>query len=59
MSDMEEEMEERVAVEEEQAPSEEDERLTAFSQSSSEETNPQSSPATVNAVPSTPTFPFK
>ncbi|XP_044221490.1 protein SIX6OS1 isoform X1 [Thunnus albacares] len=54
---VEEEMEERVAAEEEQAPSKEDnERLTAFCQSSSQEI--QSSPATVKTVPSTSTFPF-
>lgn len=56
----EEEMEESVAIEEEQAPSEEDnEGLTAFPQTSSQETNPQSFPANMTAVPSTPTFPFK
>ncbi|XP_044074040.1 protein SIX6OS1 isoform X3 [Siniperca chuatsi] len=56
---VEEEMEERVAIEEEQAPSEERNKgLTAFPQSSFQETNPQSSPAKMTAVPSTPTFPF-
>lgn len=51
-------MEERVAAEEEQVPSEEEnEGLAACSQSSSLEI--QSSPATVKDVASTPTFPFK
>ncbi|KAM9346852.1 uncharacterized protein ABDE67_011166 [Symphorus nematophorus] len=64
VSDMEEaveqeEMEESGAVAEEQAPSKEDgEGLTAFPHRSSQETNPESSPATVNAVTSTPMFPF-
>lgn len=58
--EVEEKMEETVAIEEEQAPSQEDnEGLTAFPQPSSQETNPQSSSATVKAVHSTPTFPFK
>lgn len=53
-------MEEREAVEDEQAPGKEDtEGLAAFPQSSLQETNPQSSPATVKAVPSTPVLPFK
>ncbi|XP_070694467.1 protein SIX6OS1, partial [Pempheris klunzingeri] len=56
---VEEEKEERVVIEEEQAPGQEDNKgLTAFPQSSSQETNPLSSPTTVKAVPSTPTFPF-
>lgn len=55
-----EEMDRCVAVQEEQAPSTQDnEALAAFPQSSSQKTNPQSSPATVKAVPSTPTFSFK
>nr|XP_046259094.1 restin homolog isoform X2 [Scatophagus argus] len=49
---------EMVAVEEEQPLSKEDKRLTAFQQSPSQETNPESSSATVKAVPSTPVFPF-
>ncbi|XP_045910561.1 protein SIX6OS1 isoform X1 [Micropterus dolomieu] len=56
---VEEEMEERPAIEEEQAPNEEgNKELVAFPQSSSQETNPQSSPAKTIVVPSTPTFPF-
>ncbi|XP_073329559.1 uncharacterized protein [Pagrus major] len=57
--EQEEMMEERVAIEEEQAPTTED-RMgpAAFSQSSSQETNPESSTATVKTVPSTPMFPF-
>lgn len=56
----EDEVEEKVVIDEEQAPSEEDnEGVTAFSHSSSQETNPQSSPAEMTAVPSTPSFPFK
>ncbi|XP_070770118.1 protein SIX6OS1 [Enoplosus armatus] len=56
---VEEEMEERVDIEEEQAPNKEDnEEFTAFPESSSQETNPQSSPTKMTAVPSTPTFPF-
>ncbi|XP_035859779.1 protein SIX6OS1 isoform X1 [Sander lucioperca] len=55
----EDEVEEKVVIDEEQAPSEEDnEGVTAFSHSSSQETNPQSSPAEMTAVPSTPSFPF-
>ncbi|XP_034549581.1 protein SIX6OS1 isoform X2 [Notolabrus celidotus] len=55
----EEEVEECVADEKEQAPTEEDmDRPTAFPQLSSQETNLQSSPATLKAAPSTPTFPF-
>ncbi|XP_027146883.1 uncharacterized protein LOC113748156 isoform X1 [Larimichthys crocea] len=54
-----EEMEERVAVDEEQAPGKEhNEELAAFPESSPQKTSLQSSPATVKAVPSTPTFPF-
>lgn len=57
---VEEEMEERPAIEEEQAPNEEgNKELVAFPQSSSQEKNPQSSPAKTIVVPSTPTFPFK
>ncbi|KAM7407578.1 hypothetical protein PAMA_003345 [Pampus argenteus] len=55
--EVEEEMEERTATEEEQAPSKENnEGLAAFSQLSSQEIH--SSTATVKTVPSTPTFPF-
>uniref|UniRef100_UPI0037E895BB protein SIX6OS1 n=1 Tax=Semicossyphus pulcher TaxID=241346 RepID=UPI0037E895BB len=53
------EIEEGVAKEKEQAPSTEDNGgPTAFPQLSSQDTNPQSSPASVKAAPSTPTFPF-
>lgn len=53
-------MEERPAIEEEQVPNEEgNKELVAFRQSSSQENNPQSSPAKTIVVPSTPTFPFK
>lgn len=53
-------MEESEAVEEEQPQGKEhDETLNVFPQSSSYEANPQSSPATVRALPSTSTFPFK
>lgn len=53
-------MEERAAIEEEQAPTRED-RIgrDAFPQSSPQETNPESSTATAKNVPTTPTFPFK
>nr|XP_033473690.1 uncharacterized protein LOC117251480 [Epinephelus lanceolatus] len=51
-------MEERAAIDEGQAPSEEDEGLAAFPQSSPQETIPQPSPAEMTAVPSTPTFRF-
>nr|XP_020506826.1 uncharacterized protein LOC109996851 isoform X1 [Labrus bergylta] len=54
----EEELEEGLAEEREQAPSGENTGPTAFPQLSSQETNPQSSSATVKAAPSTPTFPF-
>lgn len=55
-----EEMEERVAVDEEQAPGKEhNEELAAFPESSPQKTSLRSSPATVKAVPSTPTFPFE
>ena len=54
------ELEERVAVEEEQAPGkEDDDEPAAFPQPSSQDANPESSLATVKAVASTPTFPFK
>ncbi|XP_035532935.1 protein SIX6OS1 isoform X2 [Morone saxatilis] len=57
VSDIEETVEERITIEEEQPPSKEDnEELAAFPQSSSQEINPESSPATVKAVPAT--FPF-
>lgn len=60
VSAVEDEVEETVAIDEEQAQSEEDnEGLAAFAQSSSQETNPHSSPAKMSTVPSTPTFPFK
>lgn len=53
-------MEESDAVEEEQPQAKEhDETLNVFLQSSLYKANPQSSPATVKAVPSTSTFPFK
>ncbi|XP_036965497.1 protein SIX6OS1 isoform X2 [Acanthopagrus latus] len=54
-----EEMEERAAIEEEQAPTRED-RIgrDAFPQSSPQETNPESSTATAKNVSTTPTFPF-
>ncbi|KAI3356172.1 hypothetical protein L3Q82_017424 [Scortum barcoo] len=59
VGEAEEEMDDRVAVEEEQAPSEEDnEGPAAFPQTSYQENNPQSSLAKMTAVPSTPTFPF-
>lgn len=51
-------IEERAALDEGQAPSEEDEGLAAFPQSSPQETIPQPSPAEMTAVPSTPTFRF-
>ncbi|CAJ1079226.1 uncharacterized protein LOC109996851 isoform X2 [Xyrichtys novacula] len=52
-------VEEVVVEEEEWAPVEESiERTTTFLQFSSEETNPQSSSATVKTAPSTPKFPF-
>ncbi|XP_034742464.1 uncharacterized protein LOC117953478 isoform X2 [Etheostoma cragini] len=55
----EDEVEEKVVIDEEQAPSEEDnEGVNAFPHSSSQETTPQSSPAGMTAVPSTPSFPF-
>ncbi|XP_032384972.1 protein SIX6OS1 isoform X5 [Etheostoma spectabile] len=55
----EDEVGEKVVIDKEQAPSEEDnEEVTAFPLSSSQETNPQSSPAGMTAVPSTPSFPF-
>nr|XP_020450461.1 uncharacterized protein LOC109957148 isoform X2 [Monopterus albus] len=55
----EDEVEERATINEDQVPSKEDnEGLTAFSQSSTEETNQKSSPAKTTPVPSTPTFPF-
>ncbi|KAG8000716.1 hypothetical protein GBF38_017188 [Nibea albiflora] len=54
-----EEMEERVAVDEEQAPGKEhNEELAAFPESSPQRTNPQPSPETAKAVSSTATFPF-
>ncbi|XP_056286186.1 uncharacterized protein LOC130203791 isoform X2 [Pseudoliparis swirei] len=54
------EVEEQVALDEEQAMSEEDlgEGLAAFPQSSSQDNNPQAPPVKTAAVPSTPTFPF-
>ncbi|TNN29627.1 hypothetical protein EYF80_060224 [Liparis tanakae] len=54
------EVEEQVAVDEEQAMSEEDhdEGLAAFPQSSSQDNNPQAPPGKTAAVPPTPTFPF-
>ncbi|XP_068559438.1 protein SIX6OS1 [Cebidichthys violaceus] len=53
------EVEEDVAMDEEWAPSEEDnEGLAAFPQSSSRDKHPQSTPLDMTAVPSTPTFPF-
>ena len=56
----EDEVEEKAAADDEQAQSEEDnEGLATFAQSSSQETNPHSSPAKMSTVPSTPTFPFK
>lgn len=55
-----EEMEVRAVIEEEQAATKDDRiGLDAFPQSSSQETNPESSTATLNTVPKTPTFPFK
>ncbi len=53
-----EEMEETVAIEAEQRPSKEDEGVAALPESSCHGTN-LSSPATVKAVATTPTFPFK
>ncbi|XP_037646118.1 protein SIX6OS1 [Sebastes umbrosus] len=52
------EVEEEVAIDEEQAQSEEDNEGLAAFQSSSQETYPQSSPAKMTSVASTPTFPF-
>lgn len=53
-------MEVRAVIEEEQAATKDDRiGLDAFPQSSSQETNPESSTATLNTVPTTPTFPFK
>lgn len=53
-------MEVRAVIEEEQAATKDDRiGLGAFPQSSSQETNPESSTATLNTVPTTPTFPFK
>lgn len=53
------EVEEEVAIDEEQTQSEEDNEGLAAFQSSSQETYPQSSPAKMTSVASTPTFPFK
>ncbi|KAM6955787.1 uncharacterized protein PEZ65_005508 [Lycodopsis pacificus] len=53
------EVEEDVAMDEEQTASGEDnEGLAAFPQSSSRDKHPQSTPLEMTAVPSTPTFPF-
>lgn len=58
--DLEDEMQQRVAVDEKQAPNEKDNSgVTIFSQTSSQETYPQSLPEKVTSVPSTPTFPIK
>ncbi|XP_059198962.1 protein SIX6OS1 [Centropristis striata] len=55
----EDEVEERAALEEEQAPSQKDDEVqAAFVQPSSPEMNPPSCRAETAAVPSTPTFPF-
>ncbi|XP_031714601.1 protein SIX6OS1 [Anarrhichthys ocellatus] len=52
-------VDEDVAMDEEQTPSEEDnEGLAAFAQSSSRDKHPQSTPLEMTAVPSTLTFPF-
>ncbi|XP_069011355.1 protein SIX6OS1 [Embiotoca jacksoni] len=56
---LEDEMQERAAADEEPAPSDEyNEGPAVLPQASSVETNPQSFPAKIPAVPSTPTFPF-
>lgn len=56
----EEKMEENIAEETEQAPPKGDtERPTASSPIPFQETHPQTSPATVEAASTTPTFPFK
>ncbi|XP_069554525.1 protein SIX6OS1 [Brachyistius frenatus] len=56
---LEDEMQERAAADEEPAPSDEYNAGPAvLPQASSVETNPQSFPAKIPAVPSTPTFPF-
>ncbi|XP_068602637.1 uncharacterized protein [Brachionichthys hirsutus] len=52
------EMEEGADLEEEEAPSKEDEGLAAFPQPLSQETKPHSPPAAVNSGPSTPGFQF-
>ncbi|XP_051260135.1 protein SIX6OS1 isoform X2 [Dicentrarchus labrax] len=58
VSDIEETVEERITIEEQLPSKEDNEELAAFPQSSSQEINPESSPETVKAVPSTATFPF-
>ena len=57
---LEDEMQERVAIDEENPQAEEDNQTDAvFPQTSSQEANPQSEPGKTTAVSSTPTFTFR